>query len=51
MDIKTSVLVVRGKPELVTLDYCIDATEDGDINDRRSDIIAYVYTYRPTLGC
>lgn len=27
VDIKTSVLVVRGKPELVTLDYCIDVTE------------------------
>ncbi|XP_053600330.1 glycine N-methyltransferase [Plodia interpunctella] len=36
VDIKTSVLVVRGKPELVTLDYCLDgAFGDGEKSDFR----------------
>ncbi|KAL0839242.1 hypothetical protein ABMA28_016007 [Loxostege sticticalis] len=30
VDIKTSVLVVRGRPELVALDYCIDTGEEGN---------------------
>ncbi|CAH0397396.1 unnamed protein product [Chilo suppressalis] len=35
VDIKTSVLVVRGKPELVTLDYCIDAGEHNEKSEFR----------------
>lgn len=35
VDIKTSVLVVGGRPELITLDYCIGGTDDGDDTSRR----------------
>ncbi|GBP03226.1 Glycine N-methyltransferase [Eumeta japonica] len=34
VDIKTSVLVVRGRPELVTLDYCIDIV-DNNISEKK----------------
>ncbi|CAF4949077.1 glycine N-methyltransferase [Pieris napi] len=41
VDIKTSVLVVRGKPELVALDYCICPTEDGDIAEKSEFRLCY----------
>ncbi|XP_049865389.1 glycine N-methyltransferase [Pectinophora gossypiella] len=41
VDIKTSVLVVRGKPELIALDYCIDATSDGEIPERSEFRLCY----------
>ncbi|CAG9562889.1 unnamed protein product [Danaus chrysippus] len=44
VDIKTSVLVVRGKPELVALDYCIDATDE-DPNAERSEFRLCYYPH------
>ncbi|XP_045764087.1 glycine N-methyltransferase [Maniola jurtina] len=41
VDIKTSVLVVRGKPELVALDYCIDAAEDGHETEKSEFRLCY----------
>lgn len=41
VDIKTSVLVVQGKPELVALDYCIDTTTDGEENERSEFRLCY----------
>ncbi|XP_068627916.1 glycine N-methyltransferase [Battus philenor] len=41
VDIKTSVLVVRGKPELVALDYCIGATADGEISEKSEFRLCY----------
>ncbi|CAH2262744.1 glycine N-methyltransferase [Pararge aegeria] len=41
VDIKTSVLVVRGKPELVALDYCIDAAEDGLTTEKSEFRLCY----------
>ncbi|XP_052751281.1 glycine N-methyltransferase [Galleria mellonella] len=44
VDIKTSVLVVRGKPELVALDYCIDGANDDD--NERSDFRLCYYPHK-----
>ncbi|XP_050681762.1 glycine N-methyltransferase [Leptidea sinapis] len=41
VDIKTSVLVVRGKPELVALDYCIMPGDDADSTDRSEFRLCY----------
>ncbi|XP_037297337.1 glycine N-methyltransferase isoform X2 [Manduca sexta] len=41
VDIKTSVLVVRGKPKLIALDYCIDVTEDGEASERSEFRLCY----------
>ncbi|XP_038213212.1 glycine N-methyltransferase [Zerene cesonia] len=41
VDIKTSVLVVRGKPELVALDYCICPTENGDVSQKSEFRLCY----------
>ncbi|KAL4707125.1 hypothetical protein ACJJTC_011252 [Scirpophaga incertulas] len=41
VDIKTSVLVVRGRPELVTLDYCINASDRGSVNETSEFRLCY----------
>ncbi|XP_041973196.1 glycine N-methyltransferase [Aricia agestis] len=45
VDMKTSVLVVQGKPELVALDYCIGATNDGAISEYSEFRLCY-YPHR-----
>lgn len=45
VDIKTSVLVVRGKAEMITLDYCIDSIEDGLIKEKSEFRLCY-YPHR-----
>ncbi|KPI91067.1 Glycine N-methyltransferase [Papilio xuthus] len=41
VDIKTSVLVVRGKPELVALDYLIHTNEDAELNEQSMFRLCY----------
>lgn len=35
VDINTSVLVVRGEPVLVILDYCVYPSDDGELKEAR----------------
>lgn len=42
VDIKTSVLVVAGKPQLIALDYCIDATADAEFKEKSLVYRSYV---------
>ncbi|XP_028039538.1 glycine N-methyltransferase-like [Bombyx mandarina] len=41
VDIKTSVLVVRGRAELVALDYCIDTSNDGSKQEKSEFRLCY----------